>query len=108
MVVNEDPAKEIGSHWVAIYAKNNEHVFYFDSYGDEPNKLIKNYLNKNFKKITRNVIRIQNVFSNSCGHFCIYFIYLMCLNLNFDSIIKLMSNVDNIDIIVRIFVELIK
>ena len=33
-LVNLDEYKNIGTHWIALYAKNNE-IIYFDSFGVE-------------------------------------------------------------------------
>ena len=33
-IINLDEQSDIGSHWVALYAKNND-VTYFDSFGLE-------------------------------------------------------------------------
>ena len=99
-----DTAKNDGSHWVALYARNKSDVVYFDSYGLEPNEYIKEYLG-NFRKITRNVRIFQSLISNVCGHYCVYFLYFMSLGLDFEKIIRTLHCAENSDVLVRKFVS---
>ena len=43
-VINLDKYTDVGTHWIALYVKNNE-VIYFDSFGVEhiPKEIKKNY-----------------------------------------------------------------
>lgn len=79
---SEDDPEEIG-HWVSIVIDNiNKTIMYYDSFGDEPKnkdefindiKKFKKYINEKYQlKINR--IKNQNVNSNNCGYFAIYFI----------------------------------
>ena len=65
----------IGTHWIALYVKNNN-ITYFDSFGVEhiPKEITKFIDNKNIKT---NIFRIQAYDSTMCGYFCIGFINLM-------------------------------
>ena len=64
-VINLDEYSDIGTHWIALYVKNND-ITYFDSFGIEyiPKEIIKfigcpsssALLNKNIKA---NIFRIQ-------------------------------------------------
>ena len=56
-VINLDEYTDIGTHWVALYIKINE-VIYFDSFGIEhiPKKIMKFVKNKN---TIANIFRIQ-------------------------------------------------
>ena len=66
---------DIGTHWIALYVKNNV-VTYFDSFGVEHiPKEIKTFIkNKNIKT---KIFRIQAYDSIMCGYFCIAFIDFM-------------------------------
>ena len=55
------------------------------------------YLKKNFKKITYNKTKFQNLFSSLCGPYTIVVILLLSLGLNFTSIIKLFSQFNSSD-----------
>ena len=74
-IVNLDNYKNTGTHWIALYVKNNE-IIYFDSFGVEyiP-KEIKRFIEH--KNIKTNIFRIQADNSIMCGYFCIGFIDFM-------------------------------
>ena len=83
-VINLDEHKNTGTHWVSLFVKTNE-VIYFDSFGvehipKEINKFIdttsSSSLERN-KKIIANIFRIQAYNSIMCGYFCIEFINYM-------------------------------
>ena len=75
-VVNLDEYEDTGKHWIALYVKNNE-VIYFDSFGVKyiP-KEIKNFIGYK-KDIKTNIFRIQAYDSVMCGYFCVLFIDFM-------------------------------
>ena len=56
-VINLDEYSDIGTHWIALYVKNNN-ITYFDSFGVEhiPKKFIKFTGRKN---VITNIFRIQ-------------------------------------------------
>ena len=73
-VINLDEYSDIGTHWVALYVKNN--VTYFNSFGVEHiPKELKTFINN--KNIKTNIFRIQTYDSIICRHFCIGFINFM-------------------------------
>ena len=74
-VVNLDEYSDIGTHWIALYLKNNN-ITYFDSFGVEyiPKEITKFI---NIKNIKTNIFRIQAYYSIMCGYFCIGFINFM-------------------------------
>ena len=80
-VINLDEYSDIGTHWVALYVKNNSNnnsnnVIYFGSFGVEHiPKEIKAFINN--KNIKTNIFRIQAYDSIMCGYFCIGFIDFM-------------------------------
>ena len=74
-VINLDEYYDIGNHWVALYASNND-VIYFDSFGVEHiSKEIKKFISN--KNIKINIFRIQAYDSIMRGYFCIEFISFM-------------------------------
>ena len=56
-IINLDEYSDIGTHWIALYVKNND-ITYFDSFGVEhiPEEIKKFMGNKNIKT---NIFRIQ-------------------------------------------------
>ena len=77
-VINLDLSKNTGTHWVVVFVKKDE-VIYFDSFGVEyiPKEIKKSIGNKNIKT---NIFRIQDYNSRMCGYFCILFIEFMLNN----------------------------
>ena len=74
-VINLDEYENTGTHWVSLFVKTNE-VIYFDSFGVEHipkgiNKFIGN------SDIKSNIFRIQAYDSIMCGYFCIEIINYM-------------------------------
>ena len=68
-IINLDEYENTGSHWIALFLKTNEAI-YFDSFGIEhiPNEINKFIGNKN---IISNIFRIQAYDSIMCRYFCI-------------------------------------
>ena len=84
-VINLDEYENTATHWIALFIKTNE-VIYFDSFGIEhlPKEINKFIRSKelgsavsNNKKIKANIFRIQAYDSIMCGYFCIEFINYM-------------------------------
>ena len=86
-IINLDKYDNIGTHWVAIYLKNNN-VTYFDSFGIEyiPKEITKLI---NDKSIKSNIFRIQLLNSILCGYFYIGFIEYTFNNLGLNEYTKL-------------------
>ena len=82
-VINPDEYSDIGTHWIALYLKNND-ITYFDSFGVEHVlKEIKAFINRpsssalQNRNIKTNIFRIQAYDSIMCGYFCTGFINFM-------------------------------
>ena len=75
MVINLDEYANIGTHWIALFCKRSE-IVYFDSFGVEhvPEEIKEFVGNKN---IIANIFRVQANNSVMCGYFCIGFIDFM-------------------------------
>ena len=81
MVLNLEPMKFCGSHWVAIFLKKFDHAYYFDSLGNPPNVCIVKHLKFcNINNITHNMVPFQHIFSVNCGLYCIAFLHYMSQN----------------------------
>ena len=89
-VINLDEYKNTGTHWVSLFVKPKE-VIYFDSFGiehipKEINKFIRSeelgYAVGN-SDIKSNIFRIQAYDSIMCGYFCIEFINYMLKGKNY-------------------------
>jgi hypothetical protein len=74
-VLNTDPSYKVGEHWLGIYFDNRKKCYFFDSFGNEPEYFgLEKYINKYSVDCEFNNSQIQGVFSNTCGHFTIFFI----------------------------------
>ena len=74
-VINLDKYADIGTHWIALFCKRNE-IVYFNSFGVEhvPEEIKEFIGNKNIKA---NIFRVQANDSVMCEYFCIRFIDFM-------------------------------
>ena len=74
-IINLDEFENTGTHWVSLFVKTNE-VIYFDSFGVEhiPKEINKFIGNKNIKS---NLFRLQAYDSIMCGYYCVEFINYM-------------------------------
>ena len=71
-VINLDEYTNIVTHWIALYALNND-VTYCDTFGVKHiPKGIKKFVDKS--TAVTNIFRIQSYDSEMCGYFCIGFI----------------------------------
>ena len=78
-----DDYANVGTHWIALFCKKNE-IVYFDSFGVEyiPNE-IKEFIEEFFKEfpgkkiIKTNIFQVQEDNSIMCGYFCIGLIDFM-------------------------------
>lgn len=102
-IINTDKYGYPGTHWVAIYVPNKLNIEYFDSFGELPNETIIKYL-LNFENIHLNKLKIQSLFSDVCGHFCIFYIIKRCRNIAFKKIIQKFCSKKNPDFYVKSFV----
>lgn len=76
-IVNTDDSSKQGTHWVAYYTRSPQDYEFFDSYGLSP----AHYGFEWLSPTTFNTVKLQTDFSNTCGHFCLY--YLMLKHLAF-------------------------
>ena len=75
-IINLQNSNQNGSHWTAMYAQNGK-FYYSDSFGMPiPETLITN-TNINNDNLFFNTNQIQDMKSQRCGFFALYFLYLM-------------------------------
>ena len=74
-VIDLDEYANTGTHWIALFCKKKE-IIYFDSFSVEhiPEEIKKCIGNKNIKA---NIFRVQANDSVMCGYFCIGYIDFM-------------------------------
>ena len=69
--VNIDNGSQGGTHWCCFIIKDNK-SFCFDSFGEQPDKFLLNYLPK---PIIDHIYKIQDINSKSCRSYCSYFFF---------------------------------
>ena len=83
--VNIDNGAQSGTHWTCFIVKDNK-SYYFDSFGGQPDKFLLNQLTK---PIIYHNYKTQDINSNLCGSYCLYFFYLIERMNYYDTILKL-------------------
>ena len=75
-VINSDPSNEPGEHWIAVYFNKCGRGDYFDNYGLAPAFVgLESYMDiYSLAGCICNRKTLQALFSNVCGHYCVYYI----------------------------------
>ena len=95
---------------MAFYLFDDQHGEFFNSHGLPPHRYTKyfeDFLNRKAAQRTYNRKHIQSLFTDVCGHYCIFYIYNRCHNVKMNTTVNMfLSKVkeDN-DALVRYFVE---
>ena len=93
-VINLDKYADVGTHWMALFCKRSESV-YFDSFGVEHvREEIKEFIGN--KSIKANISRIRSNNSIMCGYFSIGFIDFMLASKKLTDFTSLLSPYDSI------------
>lgn len=103
LIANTDRMGSMGSHWVAIFVNDRNNVEYFDSYGEPPNEDLKSHLSK-FARIKHGNVKLQSFFSDTCGYYALFFLFMRSIGIEYDSIIKILRNRSDRDIYVKNFI----
>ena len=90
IVINLDEHHEPGSHWVAVYASENNDMQYFDSYGRPPTLYsIINFLKRAGGRWTYNEVCLQNPLTTVCGQYCLVYLWMKSRNHNLRDFVEL-------------------
>ena len=92
IVVNTDPARRPGRHWICIYFDGDGHGEYFDSFGVGPKREFERYMDKNCIAWTINKKRMQSIVSRFCGHYCIWYCIMKSRNVSLNELSNSMSD----------------
>jgi len=111
VVINSDTAKSPGMHWLAIFKeRSKKQIEFFDSCSmplSFYNPSIGHFLENHANAVLSNCDRIQSEFTNTCGHFCIYYLLHRTSGKSFEAILNDFSLTDlpSNDHIVKQFVR---
>ena len=92
-IYNLEPAYMSGSHWVATYVKDNV-INYFDSFGMPPFQEIVNHAKKKNLTLLHQNNQIQNMYTTTCGYFCLYFLNEMNKGNSYYDLLKVFNTND--------------
>lgn len=105
LIVNLDPARDEGSHWVALYVPNASAALYWDSYALPTPEPIRAFL-REFPNVQQNKKTYQSLDSNVCGHYCIFFLYSLSNGCTFPKLTRILNqNLPHTDMYVKKFVN---
>ena len=108
-ITNTDLHNQSGEHWNA-WVVQGEKVLFFDSFGRDPRdstfpEIYKELLNR-FKIFKYTKTRVQDFTSSTCGYYCVHFLYVLSLGLDFTFFLdEYTDNFTNNDIAVIDFVD---
>ena len=69
--VNINNGSQAGTHWTCFIVEDSK-SYYFDSFRGQPDELLVKQLTKLIKNQN---YKIQDINSNLCGSYCLYFFY---------------------------------
>lgn len=76
-IINSHDSTLPGEHWFAIYVPRRGKIEYFDSYGLKPtNDFVLAFIKANKLPYIYNEKNIQAINSNTCGKYCVFYIYM--------------------------------
>ena len=89
-----EPSYMGGSHWVSTYVRDNV-INYFDSFGLPPfQELVDHAQRKNLTLLHQNQ-QIQNLYTTSCGYYCLYFLNEMNKGQDYFDLLQVFSRDTN-------------
>ena len=89
-IYNLEPSYMSGSHWVATYVKDNV-INYFDSFGMPPFQELVNHSKRMNLTLLHQNNQIQNLYTTTCGYFCLYFLNEMNKGNSYHDLLKVFN-----------------
>jgi hypothetical protein len=76
-IINMDNSDKPGSHWVALFIDTQKRPYYFDSFGCIYPLEVEAFMKRTGKPLQYSKVHVQNINSNCCGYYCMYFCLFM-------------------------------
>lgn len=92
LVCNTDPSTRPGKHWIAIHVDENGRGEYFDSFGQSPNKVFEDYMNKHCCEWIFNSRQLQSIISSFCGFYCCFYCMFRCRGIDLFGVVRMFTN----------------
>lgn len=90
VIVNTDPEKDPGKHWLLFFYNPDDSVDFFDSLGKSPFSYprgIVDFMKKWAHQVQFTTDRVQPLGSALCGHYCLYYAYSKCTGQSMEQIL---------------------
>lgn len=82
IIVNTDPVRLPGRHWVAFFLNQRNTLECFDSFGRSPSTYLI-YIGQFMKRFSNiNEKQLQSTETNVCGQYCLLFLMCRCRGLS--------------------------
>ena len=110
IIVNLDSSEKKGSHWVVLHYVTSHIVEHFDSIGRKPDEHISNILFTEKLTYKYNNKRLQSMYTNTCGLFCLFYSYYSSRNENMVKILDRFGNTfkENEVIVIKFYNDYMK
>ncbi len=105
LIANTDPAHKPGEHWVGLFFTAEGKGEYFDSFGLPPPHIFETYLKQHSRTWSWNTSTLQDVWTEACGPFCIFFIIYCSYGKSMTDIVQHLQARKNNDEYVMQFVK---
>ena len=89
-IYNLEPHYMSGSHWVTTYVRNGT-INYFDSFGVPPFQELVNHAKEKNLNLLHQIKQIQNLYTTTCGYFCLYFLNEMHKGVDYFDLLQVFS-----------------
>ena len=94
-IYNLEPSYMSGSHWIATYVRDNV-INYFDSFGMPPfEEMVNHAKRKNSFTLLHQNQQLQNLYTTTCGYFCLYFLNEMNKDSDYFDLLQVFSSDTN-------------
>ena len=96
-IINLDSSADAGSHWVGLFFDGLSQFTYFDSFGLPPRQpSIKTFIKNNSNRpLVYNSRVLQDILTNSCGLYAVYFVLLKARGASLNVILRPFSTSPN-------------
>ena len=89
-IVNSDPYPNSGKHWVCVIFYSSSKSEYFDSLGKPPDfygRNLQSFIDRNSRKCTFILKRLQATSSDTCGLYVIFFVLMrLCFHVSLQNL----------------------
>ena len=92
LVCNTDRHNKPGEHWIAMYLAKDGTGEYFDSLGEPPRPIFRDFLDGHCTNIVFNEEQLQSVLTRFCGHYCVFYCLFKMLDYSLNSIANCFSD----------------